>query len=139
MYYPCAARLKTGELVECVYLSEAETWFRSWGVWPEDDAGKRSIKLLDIESLRESRLRLPATFANQLYAAGESGMGYTIFTVEFRDGSSSAYQTGNAVDFIDYPDGKGPTDVVRVVPHAGRNSPNRRVGPDYYWCLFSKS
>jgi len=88
-----------------------------------------------VASLSESPFRLPAPFANELYEAGESGMGYTIFTVEFRGGIERSYVGGNAIDFIVYPEGMSATDVVAVVPHKGRNS-HPRSAPDYYWCLF---
>lgn len=65
--------------------------------------------------------RLPVCFANELYAAGESGMGYRVFVIEFRDGTGQAYHTGGAVDFLEYPDSKGPEDVVRALPHEGRS------------------
>jgi hypothetical protein len=46
---------------------------------------------------------------------------------------------GNAVDFITYPSGKGPSDVVAVYPHEGRNDPDRiDGGVKYYWCLYSE-
>ncbi len=64
-------------------------------------------------------------------------MGYTIFTVVFSDGSRQAYVTGNAVDFIRYPGDKGPADVVKVLPHEGRNTEMVKA-PEYYWCLYSK-
>ncbi len=66
---------------------------------------------------RDSPARLPARFANKLYRHGESGLGYTIFTVVFADGEKQACVTGNALDFIRYPHGKGPIDVVAVIPH----------------------
>lgn len=138
LYYPCDALLKNGSALDCVYLCEEVSWFKTWGVWPEEDRGKTSLSVTDVRELRESRHRLPAKFANELYAHGESGMGYTIFTVEFRDGSRRAYVNGNAIDFIDYPPGKSAQDVVRVIPHEGRTSPDLRKAPDYVWCLFSR-
>jgi hypothetical protein len=47
-------------------------------------------------------------------------MGYTIFTVVFADGLRQACVTGNAVDFIRYPPGKSPKDVVKVLPARGQ-------------------
>jgi hypothetical protein len=79
---------------------------------------------------------LPGRFANKLYESGESGMGYTIFRVALADGSGQAYGIGNAVDFIRYPDAKGQSDVVDVLPHEGRNA-EPVTCPEYYWCLFS--
>ncbi len=42
-------------------------------------------------------------------------MGYTVFTSVFADDSRQAYGTGNAVDFISYPVGKGQDDVLDVL------------------------
>jgi hypothetical protein len=136
-YYPCAATLKSGTVMECVYLCEPTPWFALWGVWPEDDPGKQSISVEDIAELRESTYRLPARFANRLYRAGESGMGYTIFVVEFRDGTRAAYGTGNAVDFITYPPGQSAATVVKVLPHEGRME-QKLSTPDFTWCLFER-
>jgi hypothetical protein len=137
-YFPCAVMLKDGRRDNRVYLASAEPWFRKWGVWPEDDPGKSLIRIEDIVSIAESPSRLPAKFANELYRAGESGMGYTVFTVEFSGliKSHRTYLTGNAVDFIEYPWRKGPKDVIGVLPHVGRDA-RPRNGPRYSWCLFS--
>src|SRR5262249_23689908 len=102
---------------------------------PEADAGKRHVPLSRVRSIRESPLRLPATLANQLYSAGESGMGYTVFTVEFADGSTRAYVTGNAVDFIEPPPGCRAQDAVRVLPHEGRNHAHH-LAVEYAWCIY---
>jgi hypothetical protein len=89
-----------------------------------------------VRSLKSSPSRLPAKFANQIYDAGESGMGYTIFTVEFEDGSRQAYSAGNAVDFVQYPSGQTESSVVGVVPHIGRGEPSMKSAPGYFWCLY---
>jgi hypothetical protein len=117
-------------------LSEGP-YIRHWGVYPQQDHGKSYISVEDVDALAESPRRLPAQFTNKLYENGESGMGYTIFTVVFADGSRQAYGTGNAVDFIRYPDGKGQSDVVDVLPHEGRNA-EPVSSPEYYWCLFAE-
>ena len=136
-YWPCAARVKDGAVLECVYVVPEGPYIRHWGIYAQQDRGKRHISIVDVDALAESQSRLPAHFANKLYKSGESGMGYTIFTVVFADGSRQAYGGGNAVDFIRYPEGKGPSDVVDVLPHEGRNvEPISR--PEYYWCLFSE-
>jgi hypothetical protein len=135
-YWPCAARMKDGTVLGCVYVVPEGPYIKHWGVYPQQDPGKSYVSLSDVDALAESPRRLPAQFANKLYKSGESGMGYTIFTVVFADGSRQAYGTGNAVDFIRYPEGKGQSDVIDVVPHEGRSA--EPVGsPDYYWCLFS--
>ncbi|HUB26954.1 MAG TPA: hypothetical protein VL992_16125 [Tepidisphaeraceae bacterium] len=95
---------------------------------------------MDVASVEESRFRLPLQFAQTLYDAGESGMGYLLFTVVFDDGSQAAYCLGNgSIDFLDYPTNKGPRNVVNVAPHAGRSDPNLRHGADYRWCLYSEA
>jgi len=136
LYWPCAALGRDGAWREAVYFAEATAWFRSWGVWPREDAGKQEIAAESIVDVRDSQLRLPARFAAELYAAGESGMGYTLFEMEFSDGSRAAQATGNAVDFVAYPAGKGPHDVVAVYPNAGRTAV-RAAAVDYLWCLFT--
>jgi hypothetical protein len=138
VYYPCRAVLKSGEACDTVYIVPEQPYIKYWGVYPENDHGKRWIKMEDIAEVKESPIRLPAQFANEIYRNGESGMGYTIFTVVFSDGSRQAYGMGNAVDFIRYPDGKGPKDVVAVIPHEGRNDATRVDGSEYYWCLYSE-
>lgn len=136
-YWPCAARMKDGTVLVCVYVVPEGPYLKHWGIYPQQDRGKSHISIADVDALAESPRRLPARFANKLYKSGESGMGYTIFTVVFADGSRQAYGGGNAVDFIRYPEGKSPSDAVDVLPHEGRNAePITR--PDYYWCLFSE-
>lgn len=135
-YWPCAARMKDGTVLVCVYVVPEGPYIKHWGVYPQQDRAKSYISLADVDALSESPKRLPARFANKLYKSGESGMGYTIFTVVFADGSRQAYATGNAVDFIRYPEGKGQSDVVDVLPHEGRSA-NPVSCPEYYWCLFS--
>jgi hypothetical protein len=136
-YWPCVARMKDGTAIDCVYVVPEAPYIRHWGVYPQQDSGKKYISLADVEALTESPKRLPAKFADKLYKSGESGMGYTIFTVMFADGSRQAYGTGNAVDFIDYPKGKNQDDVVDVLPHEGRDA-KPLSGPKYYWCLFAE-
>jgi len=135
-YYPCAVQLKDGNEVDRVYLVDELPYIRHWGMYPHQDPRKAEILVKDVAVIRESPSRLPVRFANELYKAGESGMGYTVFTVVFTTGLQQAYLTGNAVDFIDYPEGVEANDVVAVLPHVGRDS--HREGPGYYWCLYSE-
>jgi hypothetical protein len=136
-YYPCSVKLKNGEVLPCVYIVWEETYIHYWGVYPEQDRGKNWVRIEDLAAVTESPFRLPAQFANELYRNGESGMGYTRFTVSFSDGSEAAYITGNAVDFIQYPEGKSAADVVKVKPHKAKPDSVLRC-PRYFWCLYSK-
>ena len=130
-YYPCRAVLKSGEAFDTVYIVPERLYLKHWGVYPENDPGKRSLRMEDIARVEESPTRLPAEFANEIYRKGESGMGYTIFTVVFADGVRQACATGNAVDFIQYPIGKGPKDVVAVIPHEGKRNDSLVKSPQW--------
>lgn len=132
--FPCAVVLTDGSSHERVYIQDAQSYVASWGVWPEDDQGKRAIDITHVVLIRESRDRLPQRFARVLYYAGESGMGYSVFTLRFKDGTSQAYIGGNAVDFVEYPPGKSTADIASIVPHEGRDQ-NPRQLPAYVWCL----
>jgi hypothetical protein len=134
-YRPCAVRLKNGTNVPCVYIMDAQSYIDVWGVWPEDDKGKRFVLVEDLASISESPFRLPAKFANEIYRAGESGMGYCIFTVVFSDGTEQACLGGNAVDFVKLRDGKSVADITAVIPHKGRDATHME-SPQYNWCLF---
>jgi hypothetical protein len=134
-YCPCAVSLRDGISVDCVYVVEANACIRMWGVWPDQDSGKREVKIQDVVGIQESSFRLPVKLAQVLYDAGESGMGYLVFEIEYRDGFRSAHGCGNAVDFVRLPDGKTMSDVVAVHPHEGRNKQPISV-PEYYWCLY---
>jgi hypothetical protein len=141
-YYPCRVWLNDGTKLDRVYLVAEIPFIKIWGIYPDRDRGKAEVLVSNVASIEDSPTRLPAVFANELYRAGESGMGYSLFTVIFKSDNSSvqssqAYVTGGAVDFIDYPEGKGPKDVVRVLPHIGRES-NYIHGLNYYWCLYSE-
>jgi len=136
-YWPCAARLRDGTKLVCVYVVEETNYIKVWGVYPEQNRHKSYVSVSDVSELAESPRRLPARFADKLYTHGESGMGYTIFTVLFKDGSRQAYVGGNAVDFVRYPEGKGASDVSDVLPGEGRNAEPVRT-PEFYWCLFSE-
>lgn len=137
IYFPVIVTLSGGDRRDAVYLCPAIPWFEMWGVWPEDDAAKSSLPLEEIEDFEESPSRLPPEFAEALYTAGESGMGYHVFQAHFDDGTTASFLTGNAVDFPDLPPGKTPADIVAVTPHAGREEPVHRDTLDYAWCLFT--
>ena len=136
-YYPCRVTLTDGRQVDHVYVVEQEPYSKIWGVYPEDDSGKSSVLIEGVADLEESPSRLPPALANKLYEAGECGMGYTIFTVVFKDGSRQSFVTGNAVDFISFPECKKRGDIQDVLPHEGRKSPDLVDAPDYFWCIYS--
>src|SRR5882724_9244574 len=141
-YYPCDARLHDGTIIERVYVVSEIPYIKHWGVYPENDPAKSSISINDVASLIASPSRLPPQFANEVYRAGESGMGYSVFTVVFSRWfgirpQRQAYLTGGAVDFIEYPSGMGPKNVKAILPHVGRDASPRSC-PKYSWCLYSE-
>jgi hypothetical protein len=133
-YRPCSVILLDCTVVQNVYIVDAQQYIDAWGVWPEDDPGKSCVSLEAVQSIAPSLSRLPAEVANELYRAGESGMGYTVFKLHFRDGTAEAYVTGSAVDFVSYPAGKSGKDIKRVEPHGGRHEHPHRT-PEYSWLL----
>lgn len=119
-YRPCRVTLTSGETRDYVYVVDAERYIRIWGVWPSDDDAKESVSMADVVGIEDSPRRLPAVLANKIYEAGESGMGYVVFTVVLNDGRRLPYVTGNAVDFPSLPPGVTTDDVADVLPHEGR-------------------
>jgi hypothetical protein len=136
LYYPCSVRMKDGIEFPHVYFVEARSWLFAWAPMPDRDLGENHLDVQQVAEVRECSDRLPPAFANRLYEAGESGMGYTIFTLCFSDGTRAAYSSGNALDFVVYPEGKSAADVVGVLPHEGREDPNLRLAPVHRWCIF---
>ena len=137
-YWPAQATLRDGSVHDRVYFVDAAEYIKAWGVWPDDDSGKQEIRIEEVVSISDSASRLPYKFADQLYRSGESGMGYVVFELQYTDGAKSAHLAGNAVDFVQLPEGKQPKDIVGVTPHAGRDSKNHLDAPDYAWCLFQE-
>ncbi|MEO5706226.1 MAG: hypothetical protein ABIT10_01750 [Alteraurantiacibacter sp.] len=137
IYYPALITLRTGERRDAVYLCPALPWFEQWGVWPDDDKGKKAVSLEEVIDIQPSPSRLPLAFAEAIYAAGESGMGYHLFQLMFQDGAVATFGAGGAVDFPDLPPGRSPNDIISVKPHAGREDPSKRSTLDYAWCLYS--
>lgn len=140
VYYPCRAVLKSGEVFDAVYIVAEKLYVKHFGLYPENLPGKQWIRMEDIAEVQESPTRLPAKFANEIYRKGESRMGYTKFTVVFADGLRRTWDSanGSAIDFIHYPLGKGPRDVVAVIPHEARIDDLGVRSPEWYWCLYSE-
>lgn len=136
-YYPCSAAIESGQIFECVYLVEENGYFRQWGVWPENDRGKQYLELTKVANLSNSCSRLPSEYAIKIYAAGESGMGYHIFSVCFKNRTKVTYLGGGMIDFIKYPDGLTNNDICEVGVQA-RADTGYIETRSYLWCLFSE-
>jgi hypothetical protein len=131
---PCAAQLKNGVMLPCIYFIEPPSSERLLGyIAPEDES--RWISADQVASVGPSSYRLPARFANEIYSRGEQGFGYFDFTLEFSRWSRRDYMFGGYVDFLDYPKGRGPADVQSVL---FRNKKRRRSVPPRSWCVFCR-
>jgi hypothetical protein len=135
-YFPCSVTLTSGDVLDTVYFMPERPTMKLWEAYWQTDGAKRLIRVEDVAEVRDSPTRIPARFANELYQQGESGMGYTIFTVVFSDGTRQACVTGAGVDFIQYPPGKGPLDVTAVLPHEGRRDDSLVKAPPLRWCIY---
>lgn len=137
-YYPCDVVMRDGTKRNRVYLVNARQWLVQWGPLPNEPLGEHVLDVQDVIEVRESISRLLPRFANKLYAAGETGMGYNIFTVHFDDGTSTVHSGGNTVDFIQYPPGKSARHVVDVTPFTRDRAfpPDMELRPEYFWCPF---
>ncbi|MGF7081188.1 hypothetical protein [Mucilaginibacter sp. UYCu711] len=134
-YYPCQIKLKSRLIIDNVYLAELGSYLRTWGVMPDQDAGKQYILIENVDVIKDSPNRLPPNFANKLYKAAESGMGYCLFKILFDNGTSSNSLTGNAVDFVTLPMGLSTKNIVDVVPNQGSRT-NYEPAQKYWWCLY---
>jgi hypothetical protein len=136
-YFPCSTTLTSGEILDTVYFMPERPVMKLWEGYLQTDGAKRLIPMENVAEVRDSPSRLPARFANQLYRDGESGMGYTIFTVVFSDGARQACVTSAGVDFIHYPPGKGPLDVTAVISNEGKRDDSLVKAPPSYWCIYT--
>lgn len=122
-----------------VYVMNAQECINGWGLWPDHDQAKREIDLSRVVEIGESPNRLPPRIANKVYRAGESGMGYCVFTLRFKDGTRQEVGSGGAVDFVRLPTGKRMTDIAGVLPHmGGSHEAIFSASLDYHWCLFGE-
>jgi len=137
-YYPCRVNLKNGKVENCVYLIEAQSYINAWGVWPDQRNGVREISASDIVKIEPSPFRLPAPLAQYLYRKGESGMGYYLFEILYKDGLRSAHLAGGRVDFVNLKPGKSMPDVAEVLPTRSQDPLPQYEAPEYCWCLYEK-
>ena len=63
-YRPCRVWLASGEARDFVYVVDAASYIRAWGIWPEDDDAKEAVPVEDVVAVEESPHRLPASLAN---------------------------------------------------------------------------
>ena len=136
-YRPCRVKLADGGWRDRVYVGEAFRYIQRSLIWPWNARVNRYIPLDNVSAIESSPTRIPANLASKIYSAGESGMGYCIFTLITDIGRRIPRLTGNAVDWIDLPSGIEPHNLVDVLPHEGpRDERLTQSGPPYSWCLY---
>jgi hypothetical protein len=108
---PCSIELTDGRAFELALAWENRR-FGDAGDW---------INPQCIARVSACRKRMPAPFARQIHDAGESGMGYHIYVVLLRDGTSFVHTASNLViDLVNLPAGYSSEDIVGVQAHEGR-------------------
>lgn len=137
-YYPCLVITKDGIEKDKVYLVSAQQYIKFWGIWPEEDSNKKYVEILDVLHIKQSPSTLPVYITNKIYDAGESGMGYHIFTLVFSNGLKQVYQVGGVVNFVPMPEGEKIENIIDVIPHKGREDKHILKGEDYFWCIFEE-
>jgi hypothetical protein len=137
-YRACSVRLLDGSIDDRVLVQESRPWIDIWGVWPDEDPGKREVSIRDVAEIASSPLRLPPRLATKMYAAGEPGMGYCVFTLVLADGRRIPRATGGVVDFVELPPGVRPDNVVDLLPHDGDTAQASDHSGDYAWCLYER-
>lgn len=139
-FRPAQLRLRDATIVPCAYVMPADHFLARCGTTTD---GPDFIAIDDVEAIEECPYRLPADIATRVHNEGETGMGYCLFTVKYSDGTKTvfnAFSTG--LDFVDYPPGKSPADVVDVIPHSGSIADifgRSRSGRNFKWVIFQPS
>jgi hypothetical protein len=141
---PCRVLLKEGRWIDRVFLVDEEAYLRLWKLPPGQDASRRPLPAGEIVDVAESLTRLPVRIADRLYRAGESGAGYTCFTLVLAGGRRLPYMTGHAVDFPQWPDDVTPDLVREVLPHEipeefkKRTPLTHEASAPHLWCLYRR-
>src|ERR1700693_4321520 len=80
-YRPCCVQLKDGRWLDRVFVVPKVPYKSVWGIWPEEDSGKRHVPISEVVAIKHSPSRLPAAIANEIYRGGESCMGGVLFAI----------------------------------------------------------
>jgi hypothetical protein len=108
---PCAVELVDGRIFD-VALAWENRRFGDAGKWINPQA---------VVTVSVCLKRMPPQFAQLIHRAGESGMGYHLYVVALRDGSSFVHVAGNlGIDLVNLPAGYTSDDIIAVHPHEGR-------------------
>ena len=142
---PCRVVLKDGTTLNNVYIIDQEAYRKISGTGP-GNCSKRDkfVSIKDITRIEDSPQRIPTRLATTMYRAGESGMGYHIFTLILQDGRKLPCVTGGLVDFVNFPSGVSSHMVIDLLPHKGREQLQdekhdwkHTQDSQYFWCLVN--
>jgi hypothetical protein len=134
--------MKDGSVNSYVYVADSVSYFPEWGVDPEDDPDKRSVSIQEISKIRESPFRLPPAIATELLHrpgwGGREGIGG--FFVRLEGGRNlHCVATGDAVDFLDWPEGVTPDQVTELLGGPVYGEVLEARGAKYWWALHEPS
>ena len=130
-FWPCQATLLDGRILPRVIIRCSKQYYEDSDLF---------IPASQISAVSESQFRLPAMWANVVYAHGETRMSSFMFRVFFRDKTHIDVSLGSTIDFIPYPDGKTATDVFKVEPWKYLTQPftaSTLPSPTFYRCVFN--
>jgi len=144
-YYPCSTELNDGRTLECVYFGDKKDYVKHWG---NTTSGRFFVDLSEVKAISECKYCISSKLAKKIYDSGESGMGYYKFRIVMKDGKIFPYLTGDAVEYLELPEGYTIEDIVDVKPFY--QSPREGKCMDYtdywkkgyygskryYWCLI---
>ena len=102
-YRPCLVTLRNCRTVDLVYVQEVGDYSMLLGRVANGRRAQADCRFSRRRGGYRSPSRFPAGIANRIYRAGESGMGYYVFTLVFGDRSEVPCFTGDAVDFVKLP------------------------------------
>jgi hypothetical protein len=139
-YRPCEVELSDGSVNSYVYVADSVSYFHQWGVDPEDDPGKSSILIEDISRIKESPYRLPPAIASEILRRHPGGMEKTGgFYLRLEGNRYLHCHTGDAVDFLNWPEGVTPDQVTGVLDSPAYGQRLEASGAEFWWALFEQS
>jgi hypothetical protein len=128
--------MKDGSINSYVYVADSVSYFPQWGVDPEDDPGKSSVSIADISRIKESPYRLPPAIASEVlhHPGGMEKSGG--FFLGLGGDRYLHCSTGDAVDFLDWPEGITPAQVTGLLDGPGSGERLEVSGAKFWWALF---
>jgi hypothetical protein len=132
---PCSVRLADGRHLDCVYAMTAQESLKGGLISRLEMSGLGRINADDVAAIAASPRRIPRSFATTLRSAGESGMGYWVFTAVFSWWRRKEY-VQSFLDFLEYPAGMGPANLRSVLPNKGSRNLAAVSRLELHWCVL---